>query len=90
MSAPRLVLPFTRELSLWEPARFVDEVLVATLHAAEVHVGVNFRYGHRAAGTVDSLRADGERARLRGARAAPGRRGGQVVVDLRAAVPRGG
>jgi riboflavin kinase / FMN adenylyltransferase len=56
-----LVLPFTRELSLWEPGRFVDEVLVRALHAAEVHVGVNFRYGHRAAGTVDSLRADGER-----------------------------
>ena len=56
-----LVLPFTRELSLWEPAHFVDEVLVRALHAAEVHVGVNFRYGHRAAGNVETLRADGER-----------------------------
>jgi riboflavin kinase/FMN adenylyltransferase len=56
-----LVLPFTRELSLWEPTRFVDEVLVRALHAAEVHVGVNFRYGHRAAGNVETLRADGER-----------------------------
>jgi riboflavin kinase/FMN adenylyltransferase len=56
-----LVLPFTRELSLWEPARFVDEVLVRALHAVEVHVGENFRYGHRAAGNVDTLRADGER-----------------------------
>ena len=56
-----LVLPFTRDLSLWEPARFVDEVLVRALRAAEVHVGVNFRYGHRAAGNVETLRADGER-----------------------------
>jgi riboflavin kinase/FMN adenylyltransferase len=56
-----LVLPFTKELSLWEPDRFVDDVLVRALHAAEVHVGENFRYGHRAAGNVDTLRADGER-----------------------------
>ena len=56
-----LVLPFTRELSLWEPGRFVDEVLVDALHAVEVHVGENFRYGHRAAGNLDTLRADGER-----------------------------
>ena len=56
-----LVLPFTRELSLWEPTRFVDEVLVRALHAVEVHVGENFRYGHRAAGNADTLRADGER-----------------------------
>ena len=56
-----LVLPFTRELSLWEPSRFVAEVLVSALHAEEVHVGENFRYGHRAAGDVSSLRAEGER-----------------------------
>jgi riboflavin kinase/FMN adenylyltransferase len=56
-----LVLPFTRELSLWEPSRFVDDVLVSALHAAEVHVGESFRYGHRAAGNLATLRADGER-----------------------------
>jgi len=56
-----LVLPFTRELSLWEPSRFVDDVLVEALHAIEVHVGENFRYGHRAAGNVETLRVDGER-----------------------------
>jgi riboflavin kinase/FMN adenylyltransferase len=56
-----LVLPFTRELSLWEPDEFVRRVLVDALHAVEVHVGENFRYGHRAAGDVTTLRADGER-----------------------------
>jgi riboflavin kinase/FMN adenylyltransferase len=56
-----LVLPFTRELSLWEPAEFVRRVLVDALHAVEVHVGENFRYGHRATGDVTALRADGER-----------------------------
>ena len=54
-----LVLPFDRELSLREPGEFVREVLVDALHAAEVHVGENFRFGHRAAGTVDTLRAEG-------------------------------
>jgi riboflavin kinase/FMN adenylyltransferase len=56
-----LVLPFTRELSLWEPDDFVRRVLVEALHAVEVHVGENFRYGHRARGNVDTLRDEGAR-----------------------------
>jgi riboflavin kinase/FMN adenylyltransferase len=56
-----LVLPFTRELSLWEPDDFVQRVLVDALHAVEVHVGENFRYGHRARGNVDTLRDEGDR-----------------------------
>jgi riboflavin kinase/FMN adenylyltransferase len=55
-----LVLPFTRELSLWTPAEFVTRVLVSGLHAVEVHVGENFRFGHRAAGDVTTLRELGE------------------------------
>ncbi|MGH8892544.1 MAG: bifunctional riboflavin kinase/FAD synthetase [Actinomycetes bacterium] len=56
-----LVLPFTRELSLWEPPEFVHRVLVEALCAVEVHVGENFRYGHRAAGNVATLSDDGAR-----------------------------
>lgn len=56
-----LVLPFTRGLSLWEPSEFVRNVLVDALRTREVHVGDNFRYGHRAAGNIDTLRHDGER-----------------------------
>ncbi len=56
-----LVLPFTRELSQWEPAEFGRRVLVDTLRALEVHVGENFRYGHRAAGDVTTLREQGAR-----------------------------
>lgn len=56
-----LVLPFTREISLWEPDEFVRTVLVDGLNAAEVHVGESFRFGHRAAGTVDTLREAGAR-----------------------------
>ena len=56
-----LVLAFTRELSLWEPDQFAREVLVDGLNASEVHVGESFRFGHRAAGTVDTLREAGAR-----------------------------
>jgi riboflavin kinase/FMN adenylyltransferase len=55
-----LVLPFTTEVSQWTPQDFVRRVLVDALHAREVHVGENFRFGHRAAGSVDTLRELGE------------------------------
>jgi riboflavin kinase / FMN adenylyltransferase len=48
-------LPFTLEFSHLEPADFVHRALVAQLHAAEVVVGQNFRFGHRAAGDVAML-----------------------------------
>ena len=57
-----LVLPFTRALSLESPAEFVRLVLVDSLHALEVVVGSNFRFGHRAAGSVDTLRELGSAA----------------------------
>lgn len=57
-----VVLPFTREFAALEPDVFVDEILVAGLAAERVLVGADFRYGARGAGTVESLRAAGERA----------------------------
>jgi riboflavin kinase / FMN adenylyltransferase len=54
------VLPFTLEFSRLTPAEFVHEVLVEHLHAAAVVVGANFRFGHKAAGDIDTLRALGE------------------------------
>ncbi len=54
-----LVLPFTQELSRWEPPEFVERVLVDGLRAREVRVGENFRYGHRAAGDITSLQDAG-------------------------------
>ena len=50
-----LVVPFDRALAGWSPERFVEEVLVSTLHAAAVVVGANFRFGARAAGDVALL-----------------------------------
>jgi riboflavin kinase / FMN adenylyltransferase len=55
------VLPFTHELSRTHPAEFAHEVLVERLHAAEVVVGRNFRFGHKAAGDVPLLTELGQR-----------------------------
>jgi len=51
-----LVVPFDRELAGWSPERFVEDILVGTLHARAVVVGANFRFGHKAAGDVPVLR----------------------------------
>jgi riboflavin kinase / FMN adenylyltransferase len=55
------VLPFTTELLRQEPAEFAHEVLVERLHAADVVVGRNFTFGHRAAGDVAMLTELGSR-----------------------------
>ncbi len=55
------VLPFTPTLAAQSPEEFVHEVLVEQLHAAEVVVGDNFTFGHKAAGTVERLRELGAR-----------------------------
>jgi riboflavin kinase / FMN adenylyltransferase len=55
------VLPFTLELSKVPPDEFVHEILVEKLHAAAVVVGENFRFGHRAAGSVATLNQLGQR-----------------------------
>ncbi|MBI8989109.1 bifunctional riboflavin kinase/FAD synthetase [Corynebacterium meridianum] len=51
-----LVAPFTAEMAKLTPEEFVDGVLVEKLRAAAVVVGENFTFGHRAAGTTDTLR----------------------------------
>lgn len=55
------VLKFTKEVSGWDPEEFIHRVLADTLKATAVVVGENFRFGHRAAGTVDTLREAGTR-----------------------------
>ncbi len=55
------VIPFTAEFSRLRPDEFVHSALVAHLHAAAVVVGENFRFGHRAQGSVETLRELGER-----------------------------
>lgn len=49
-----VVVEFTPDVASWSPAQFVDEVL-RPLHPCRVVVGENFRFGFRAAGTVQTL-----------------------------------
>jgi riboflavin kinase/FMN adenylyltransferase len=55
------VLPFTPEFSRLSPETFTHTVLVEHLHAAQVVIGRNFTYGHKAGGNVDTLVAEGRR-----------------------------
>ncbi|TIC88729.1 bifunctional riboflavin kinase/FAD synthetase [Nocardioides sp. GY 10113] len=54
-----LVIPFSREIAAWTPQEFIDRILVGALHARAVVVGANFRFGNRAAGDCNLLRAAG-------------------------------
>ena len=55
------VLPFTTEFMRLSPETFTHTVLVEQLHAAQVVVGENFTYGHKAAGNVQTLTVEGRR-----------------------------
>mgnify|MGYP001184961186 FL=1 len=52
------VVRFTPEFATWSPERFIDEV-IEPLNPRRVVVGENFRFGHHAAGNVDTLRGLG-------------------------------
>lgn len=54
--AATLELEFTRALSELTPEQFVDQVLVTALDAKLVLAGRDFRFGHKGAGTIDTLR----------------------------------
>jgi riboflavin kinase/FMN adenylyltransferase len=58
--AATLVLEFTRALSELTPARFVERILHDALDTRLVLVGADFRFGHRGAGTIDTLRELGQ------------------------------
>jgi riboflavin kinase/FMN adenylyltransferase len=53
-----VVIPFDREFAARSAEDFVDHVLVEQLEAMHVSVGENFRFGHKAQGDADMLRAD--------------------------------
>jgi riboflavin kinase / FMN adenylyltransferase len=55
-----VVLGFTKEFSQVSAEAFVRDVLVGGLHAVDARVGAHFTFGHRAAGTVATLREVGE------------------------------
>ncbi|WP_153504879.1 bifunctional riboflavin kinase/FAD synthetase [Cumulibacter manganitolerans] len=49
------VVPFTQSFAKLSPREFVHEVVVAHLHPEQIIVGDNFTFGHKAAGTVETL-----------------------------------
>ncbi|MEY4108863.1 MAG: hypothetical protein RJB35_176 [Actinomycetota bacterium] len=53
------VIKFNEKFAAMSAQDFVQTVLVNQLHASTVIVGKNFTYGHKAAGTVESLIASG-------------------------------
>jgi riboflavin kinase/FMN adenylyltransferase len=55
--AELVVIPFDRTFAAQGPQEFIDAVLVDRLQATRVSVGENFRFGRRAAGDPDLLRA---------------------------------
>ena len=55
-----LVLPFTSEVARLSPREFAEGILVQALGTKAVFVGENFHFGHRQAGTPETLRALGE------------------------------
>ena len=55
------VLHFDETMSAMDPQEFVHRVLVDRLHVREIVVGQDFRFGHRASGTYDTLVTEGER-----------------------------
>jgi riboflavin kinase/FMN adenylyltransferase len=56
-----VVLEFTPEFSRIPAEDFVRDVLVRGVHARHAAMGVNFTFGHKAAGNVETLREMGER-----------------------------
>jgi riboflavin kinase / FMN adenylyltransferase len=55
------VLHFTPEVAAMDAQAFVHQALVERLHVREVVVGQDFRFGHRAAGTFETLEHEGAR-----------------------------
>jgi riboflavin kinase/FMN adenylyltransferase len=50
-----VVIPFTKEFAAKSPDQFIEEILKDGLHATHVTVGVNFTFGHKAAGNAQYL-----------------------------------
>ncbi len=77
------VVRFTRELSRWEPERFVHTVLVEWLRVTEVWVGANFLFGRDRSGNFSLLRALGARYGFRAEKIDPVRYKEFVVSSTR-------
>lgn len=50
-----ILLPFNRNLASLSPQQFVERILVEQLQAAEISVGLDFRFGYQRAGSGEDL-----------------------------------
>ncbi len=57
-----IILEFTDAFSRMAAEDFVRRVLIDGIHAVHVSVGANFTFGHRAAGSIETLREVGRNA----------------------------
>jgi len=51
-----LVVPFTEQIAALSPTEFLSEILLSAVDPVAVVVGEDFRFGHRAEGTVETLK----------------------------------
>src|SRR6266853_5162156 len=56
-----LLIPFSLEFAQLTAEEFVEQILARTLKTRAVLVGEDFRFGHRQAGNIETLRELGER-----------------------------
>jgi riboflavin kinase/FMN adenylyltransferase len=86
-----LVVPFTRELASVEAEAFVKDILLTRMHAREVVVGFNHRFGRGARGDAALLQSLGARLGFQAHVVAPLEVDGVPVssTEIRAALQRG-
>ncbi len=48
-------IPFSDQLAQLSPEEFIHELLIGRLHMKEAYCGFNYRFGHQARGTVETL-----------------------------------
>jgi riboflavin kinase/FMN adenylyltransferase len=86
-----IVLPFTRQLAAVEPETFVKDVLLERLHAREIIVGYNHRFGRGARGDARLLESLADRLGFRAHVVPPMTVDGVAVSssEIRAALQRG-
>ncbi|MGE0867122.1 MAG: bifunctional riboflavin kinase/FAD synthetase [Kofleriaceae bacterium] len=78
-----VVEPFTRELAAKPAADFMDHIVIGALGARAIVVGYNFNYGAGRGGTIETLRAHGDRRGVAVSVVAPVDNAGEVASSTK-------
>jgi riboflavin kinase / FMN adenylyltransferase len=57
-----LIIPFTLDFSKWSSERFIQEILLETVHIRHIIIGYDHHFGHDRKGGLEELRKAGVRA----------------------------